>query len=127
MTRVKDDDKDEATERRLARLPPGIQALRGTMKTSFAYVTIKDRLPVILTRAIDALARSTDFCPEVPPIPIIALLSKLKYEMERDRVLEPFPSEPQWALWNAALTAIQEDGVDSWFSAPWLYSECAMV
>jgi hypothetical protein len=107
-------------------LPASVLPLRGTVKASFAYVTIKDRMPVILCRAIDSLSKSFDYCKESPPGPIIARLSKLKYEMERDKPYEGFEG-PHAEHWNGRLQELRRDGVGTWFQGPWLFAECAMV
>ncbi|KAJ3042475.1 hypothetical protein HDV00_007246 [Rhizophlyctis rosea] len=120
-------------------LPDGILPLRGSVTSSFAYTTIKDRMPVILTKAIDTLTRhlhdlhldegaaaqskKTEEAKEC-----ISTLSKLKYEMIRDRRV-PYVDDQDvdTDVWNSLIDALKERwGGDTWFSAPWLFVECLM-
>jgi len=57
---------------------------------------------------------------------IIEKVSKLKYEMGRDRQLESIPDdgEPGIALYNTELQALAQDKRNTWFTAPWLFAEC---
>ncbi len=64
--------------------------LTGSIIPSFAYTTIKDRLPIILTKAIDAVVQETFmYCEKEHPIQynecksIISQLTALKYEASR--------------------------------------------
>ncbi|MCJ1353227.1 MAG: hypothetical protein MMC33_003212 [Icmadophila ericetorum] len=54
---------------------------------------------------------------------IVETLAKLKYELQHDRKLTPLPDDgqPDIALYNLELEAL---GSPTWFSVPWLYSEC---
>ncbi|KND03902.1 uncharacterized protein SPPG_01355 [Spizellomyces punctatus DAOM BR117] len=118
---------------RLAELPPNVLPLRGEVKGSFAYVTVKDRLPVILTKAIDTLTRTlhaeTDDYPAEKTAEAkdcISQLSKLTYELQRDRPLDILrDSEEDAETWNFLLGAVAKDK-KTWFSAPWLFVECYM-
>lgn len=89
---------------------------------SFAYTTVKDRLPVILTRVIDYLCReklaiiahygedATDGLKEV-----IARLSQLKNEMQTNKpllllpALHPTPLHDDTELWNACIGSYCND------------------
>ncbi|PAV15637.1 hypothetical protein PNOK_0849500 [Pyrrhoderma noxium] len=57
---------------------------------------------------------------------IIEKVSKLKYEMARDRLLQPIPSdgEANVEVYNIALNHLLENDKNTWFTAPWLYAEC---
>ncbi|XP_045621100.2 damage-control phosphatase ARMT1 isoform X1 [Procambarus clarkii] len=109
---------------------------------SFAYLTVKDRLPVILTRVVDYLCREKDFigdsygkagqesCKEV-----IGRFSQLKNEIQTNKELIPIqshcePSSPydDSDIYNAQLEKyIRVNGVPpKWFTAPWLFVECYM-
>lgn len=99
--------------------------LRGADKQSFAYITLRDRLPVILTRVIDALARAGQNS-NSPPTAIISALSRLKYELCRDHKIKPFTGKDNHQ-WNLLLQDLAKTNSDSWYAAPWLFSETAMV
>ncbi|XP_054857650.1 damage-control phosphatase ARMT1 isoform X2 [Eublepharis macularius] len=110
--------------------------LSGKFKGSFAYDTIKDRLPQILTRVIDTLHRHrNEFFEEHGEKGIeaekkaIAYLSKLRNELQTDKLLIPLNDNlPDTALWNQYLEYQQNlsYGPPSWFKSPWLYVECYM-
>ncbi|KAL3423524.1 hypothetical protein PVAG01_05271 [Phlyctema vagabunda] len=96
-------------------------------KASFAYISARDRWPVILTGAIDdvhrAVSESTDETKTQEGKRIIEDLAKLKYELQHDRKLTPIPDDgkPDIAGYN---TELEKLGTPSWFNIPWLYAEC---
>ncbi|RDW60113.1 DUF89-domain-containing protein [Coleophoma crateriformis] len=86
-------------------------------KTSFAYISARDRWPVILTGAIDdvhrAVSESTDEEKRTEGKRIVEDLAKLN----------PLPDDgkPDIASYNKELEQL---GSPSWFNIPWLYAEC---
>nr|QZL12167.1 glutamate O-methyltransferase [Rhagovelia obesa] len=98
-------------------------------KRSFAYPTVTDRLPVILTSIIDVLVRdkndlSDDSKTETKAL--IGELSELKYIMQTGKVLNHFTSnEVDTELWNRDIERLEQQ-VDelTFYSAPWLFVEC---
>ncbi|KAI9784947.1 MAG: hypothetical protein M1839_001143 [Geoglossum umbratile] len=96
-------------------------------RTSFAYVTVRDRWPVILTSAIDDVHRATSASKDIEHSEegkrIVESLAKLKYELQHDRQLTPLPDdgEQDIARYNEELRAL---GSPTWFNVPWLYAEC---
>ena len=55
---------------------------------------------------------------------IVAKISKLKYEMARDRALELIEDkEPHAGVYNEELKKLEEDKRNTWFTAPWLFAE----
>ncbi|OJD14241.1 hypothetical protein AJ78_05399 [Emergomyces pasteurianus Ep9510] len=95
--------------------------------SSFAYVSARDRWPVILTSAIDDLSRTlfevSDNEQRKEGKDIVGKLAELKYELQHDRKLTPLESdgESDIAGYNKEL---EERGGLTWFNAPWLYTEC---
>lgn len=121
------------------RTPFGIP-LSGIYKRSFAYITIKDRLPVILTKIIDTLSRNKEDIAEkygenaVEEIKqITGFISKLKNEIATNKTLKPLRLLPdskdndaeQWNKYLIKRTEI-EGGTPTWFNTAWLYCECYM-
>ncbi|KAK8745668.1 hypothetical protein OTU49_000307 [Cherax quadricarinatus] len=121
---------------------PQPQPLSASHIGSFAYLTVKDRLPVILTRVVDYLYREKDSlgnnygkaaredCKKV-----IGRCSQLKNEMQTNKDLLPLQAHPDPSypyddanIWNRYLeNYIRVTGVaPKWFTAPWLYVECYM-
>ncbi|GAW01631.1 duf89 domain-containing protein [Lentinula edodes] len=116
-----------------------------TDKSGFSYETVVRRWPVILTGIVDQLHRENHDLHLVVQTPdddperkqhleakiaegkiIIEKISKLKYEMARDHVMEPIPSdgEPHVELYNTKLEELTRSSKNTWFTAPWLYAEC---
>ncbi|RAL60062.1 hypothetical protein DID88_000688 [Monilinia fructigena] len=95
-------------------------------KTSFAYISARDRWPVILTGAIDdvhrAVSESTGSKHEEGKR-IVEALAKLKYELQHDRKLTHIPDDGQPDIegYNKELEQLD---YPSWFNVPWLYAEC---
>ncbi|KAI0651281.1 DUF89 domain-containing protein [Trametes meyenii] len=112
-------------------------------RNSFAFETVLRRWPVILTGIIDniycrnhelgvSLASKTD--EEKAAIEevieegkkIIGLVGQVKYDMARDRVLEPIPEDGEALtdVYNHELKRLEEKKQNTWLTVPWLYSEC---
>ncbi|XP_019405616.1 PREDICTED: protein-glutamate O-methyltransferase isoform X1 [Crocodylus porosus] len=113
-------------------------SLSGRFKGSFAYFTIKDRLPQILTRVIDTLHRhKNEFFEKHGEKGVeaekraISFLSKLRNELQTDKPMIPLSDElPDTPIWNQYLeyqrNVSNGNGQPSWFQSPWLYVECYM-
>ncbi|GLH05280.1 Putative protein-glutamate O-methyltransferase [Gryllus bimaculatus] len=105
-------------------------------KRSFAYVTMKDRLPIILTQVIDHMSREkenivNEYGKEALEELKIAIgkISKLKNELQTNKpliLLEGNASDV--TIWNAFLKQLKdEEGNDPrWFHSAWLATECYM-
>ncbi|EEH06160.1 DUF89 domain-containing protein [Histoplasma capsulatum G186AR] len=95
--------------------------------SSFAYISARDRWPVILTGAIDDLSRTlfevTEDEKRKEGKIIVGKLAELKYELQHNRKLTPLEDdgESDIAIYNKEL---EERGGLVWFNAPWLYTEC---
>ncbi|KAI9677399.1 MAG: hypothetical protein M1817_006352 [Caeruleum heppii] len=100
---------------------------RTSDRTSFAYVSARDRWPVIITGAIDDLHRAVstekDADKQKEGKRIVEEIAKLKYELQHDRVLTPIADDGRAdvAGYNAELNQL---GPPTWFNAPWLFTEC---
>ncbi|XP_036727688.1 damage-control phosphatase ARMT1 isoform X3 [Balaenoptera musculus] len=106
---------------------------------SFAYLTVKDRLPQILTKAIDTLHRhKSEFFKKHGEKGLeaekkaISLLSKLRNELQTDKPIVPLVEKfVDTDLWNQYLEYQQSllnesNGKPRWFLSPWLFVECYM-
>lgn len=131
-------------------IPP---ALTAQDKSSFAYKTMKDRLPVIIVKTIDFFHRqrkelhkfggTIDYPNELQLTEIekdakevIAELSKLRKDLETNKptlLLERLNLEPDLEffnddieLWNRALedNKLNDGSLPRWFDSPWLLMEC---
>ncbi|XP_017045208.1 damage-control phosphatase ARMT1 [Drosophila ficusphila] len=110
--------------------------MSGHYKKSFAFFTLRSRLPVILTNVIDTLTRektelvaqfaSNDFeqaAREELKI-IIGLISRLKYELQTDKPFQNFTGEePDQELWNNFINSLPP-GERTFFKASSLHAEC---
>lgn len=116
-------------------VPPSLSA---KVVGSFAYLTVRDRMPTILTKVVDTIHRNKNkFFEEYGEEGIqaekqtIGLLSKLRNELQTDKpVLALADSLPDAESWNQYLQRQQgpqgaQESV-SWFQSPWLYVECYM-
>nr|XP_012136837.1 PREDICTED: UPF0364 protein C6orf211 homolog isoform X2 [Megachile rotundata] len=116
------------------------EQLRGIYKRSFAYITIKDRLPVILTKIIDTLSRNKESIAqkygenateEIKQI--VGFISKLKNQITTNKTLKPLRlltngednDAEEWNKYLLKRTEI-ENGTPVWFNTIWLYCECYM-
>ncbi|KAK1485400.1 hypothetical protein CTAM01_12615, partial [Colletotrichum tamarilloi] len=96
-------------------------------KTSFGWVTARERWPVIITQAIDDLYRSVtqtkDAEKEAEGKKIIEEIAKIKYEVQHDRALTPIEDDgyPDVSIYNEELKKL---GSPTWLNVPWLYTEC---
>ncbi|ORZ38915.1 hypothetical protein BCR44DRAFT_48559 [Catenaria anguillulae PL171] len=105
--------------------------LAGKHHGSFAFYTIRDRLPVILTRVINDVNQAV-FKLDHERLPdhhtegkaVIEALAGLRYQMQRDHPMRPLQdSMPDVEAWNGYLAAYHPEGVGH-FQAPWLTQEC---
>lgn len=94
-----------------------------------------DRLPRILTTRVDYLARAKEeIVEQYGPAAreelkeVIGNISKLKYELQTDKEFSPFEeTTPEFVRWNKFIEMIEGiGGKKSYFSTPWLYSECLL-
>ncbi|PUU75482.1 hypothetical protein B9Z19DRAFT_1110060 [Tuber borchii] len=96
-------------------------------KNSFAYVSARDRWPVILTQAVDDVFKHTsnseDGIRKQEGSKIVAQIAQLKYELQHDRTITPLEDDggDDIAGYNEELEKL---GNPRWFDAPWLFAEC---
>ncbi|CAD5224779.1 unnamed protein product [Bursaphelenchus okinawaensis] len=112
---------------------PGSGAERG----SFAYNSIKDRWPRILTKIIDQLHQKHDYMVKTygetgnsDVKDVIHQISRLRYLIATDKPLEYLDTEENdKAVWNDAIDSFKKklgEGNVSWYKTPWLFTECYM-
>ncbi|KFD73092.1 hypothetical protein M514_14996 [Trichuris suis] len=102
-------------------------------RSSFAYVTVKDRLPVILTKVIDTIHRHrhsliSKFGEEASEDVkrVISHLSELRYRLTTDKPLTLINSAlPDCQIWNKCLEGYKREVGEeaTWFTCPWLLCE----
>ncbi|CAH0598629.1 unnamed protein product [Chrysodeixis includens] len=102
--------------------------LQGTFKKSFAYFSLKDRLPVILTKIIDHLSRDGDKIRSANSASsedvnsFMQAVAKLKNDLVTNKSYDPLTVDtPEAKKWNEWI-ANQEH--DKYFNNIWLFSEC---
>ncbi|XP_039260003.2 damage-control phosphatase ARMT1-like [Styela clava] len=110
--------------------------LSARYKESFAYETVKDRMPVILTKAIDACHKQIEpyheKCGEKGAEDVkkvIGQMSKLRNELMTDKPFVELDDDLKDASeWNDCLNELKnsQDEKPSYFTSPWLFSECMM-
>ena len=112
-------------------------ALSAKYKSSFAYITIKDRLPVILSKIADSLYRNKEQIRDQygdegseELKALIGKISKLRNEVQTNKpILILTDSDSDVIDWNNYLKEETErsNGENpTWFNNPWLYVECYM-
>ncbi|KAK3092418.1 hypothetical protein FSP39_002588 [Pinctada imbricata] len=104
--------------------------------SSFAFKTIKDRLPVILSKIADTVYRSKvkvkeengeDGLEDLKAI--VGSISKLRNEVQTNKPVIPLVDDrSDTPVWNRYLTEVTErdQAPPKWFVSPWLYVECYM-
>jgi len=104
--------------------------LSARYKRSFGYYTVKERLPVILTQNQDYLSKEKDTIADGNEQTkndiksVQANISKLKYELQTDKVMDKFDGvETDRLKWNEFLSTLNDDD-NSYFKTTWLYAEC---
>lgn len=112
------------------------ESLSGKDKKSFAFLTIRDRLPDILTKVIDQfvkLASQERSNGEVEKADdakaIISKFSKLKNEMQTDKEILKLTDELEDVnIWNDFIDKmpilVEGKVKPTWYSAAWLSCEC---
>ncbi|XP_069824446.1 damage-control phosphatase ARMT1 [Dendropsophus ebraccatus] len=103
---------------------------------SFAYYTVKDRMPQILTKVIDTVHRNKHKFLEAhgeegieAEKKALSFFSKLRNEMQTNKPILPLSDQlPDTQIWNQYLdyqrTLLSDGDEPSWFRSPWLYVEC---
>lgn len=112
-------------------ITPRNASLSGFYKRSFAYFTIKERLPRIITQSIDILVRNKDDIGEEygedakrELKTVIGELSKLKYEIQTNKPMRNIESNASDVKsYNDYLT---QQPNKTYFTAIWLHAECYM-
>eukprot|EP00127_Corallochytrium_limacisporum_P001756 Clim_evm10s78 gene=Clim_evmTU10s78 len=132
----------------MSTLPP---PLRGSNKDCFAYETLRDRVPVILTKALDGMTRwahqQTDQQEKDRAKAATGRLSELKYQLQTNKAILPIEKfhpesgnldkhkgtvacmDKLRVISNEAITKYgsNEDGsIQGWLDAPWLLAECVL-
>lgn len=112
--------------------PPFNAPLKAQYKQGFAFYTMKERLPIILTQVIDQLSKDKeqivqhfgeDAREELKQA--IGEISKLKYELQTDKEFTPIATElGDEQVWNDFIAGLGND--NSYYSACWLYAETYM-
>lgn len=106
-------------------------ALSAKYKRTFAYYTIRKRLPIILTKIIDQTTRDKDELANIfngeetknDIYEVIANIAQLKYELQTNKALIPLNSEEaDKDVLNAFIKQLGEN--NTYFSTKWLYAEC---
>ena len=111
--------------------------LIGSKVGSFAYLTIKDRMPIILTQVVDTLHQEvSNINPELEGSNkkieegkgLIANLSEMRHQLMTDKALvflENGEDLDKWRQLFDKLAAARKE-TPSWYNVPWLFVECFM-
>nr|XP_037268438.1 uncharacterized protein LOC119159709 [Rhipicephalus microplus] len=112
---------------------PLLRPLSAKYKDSFAYETVRDRLPVILTKVIDTVFRDRMEIERVlgpeareETKQIVGRLARLRNEMVTNKPMTPVEDDFEDAeIWNNVLKEYtSKNGREPhWYEAPWLYIE----
>ncbi len=106
-------------------------ALTASDKSSFAYPTMKDRVPTILCKTIDILHRCRTERTEAEREEVkkvVESLAKLRYQLQTNKAFEKIADQgDDQTVWNDVLAKATESGggqAPKWFETTWLYAEC---
>lgn len=102
--------------------------LQGTFKKSFAYFSLKERIPVILTKIIDYLSRdggsikSANGASEEDLKNFMQSVVKLKNDLVTNKDYDPFTVDTanakKWNMW------IENQENKKYFNNTWMFTEC---
>ncbi|KAL1518126.1 hypothetical protein ABEB36_001798 [Hypothenemus hampei] len=104
-------------------------------KRSFAYHTVKNRMPIILTQLIDMLSRNKEMITQQfggdaseDLKTVIGEISKLKYEIQTNKPLAKLQTQDEdIKLYNNHIDKqATEEGETTYFNTIWLLTECYM-
>ncbi|KAM3968995.1 damage-control phosphatase ARMT1 [Aphomia sociella] len=102
--------------------------LQGTFKKSFAYYTLKERLPIILTKIIDYLSReaskikSANNANDEDVRGYIQYITKLKNDLVTNKKYDFLTVDtPEARRWNEWIQATENP---YYFTNVWVFSEC---
>lgn len=102
--------------------------LQGTFKKSFAYYSIKERLPVILTKIIDYLSRqgakikASNGASDEDIRGYMQYITKLKNDIITNKKYDLFQVDtPETRKWNEWLEKLQDS---YYFTNTWVFTEC---
>ncbi|CAB3397488.1 unnamed protein product [Caenorhabditis bovis] len=112
--------------------------LNGRREGTFAYITIKDRWPKIVTKIVDSLKRdmkqiTLDYGEEAEADvrSFMEVLSKLRYLIMTDKPLTNFyDNAPDATMWNELLDDLRDKDPQlecetlTWYRGDWLFVEC---
>ncbi|KAH7931630.1 hypothetical protein HPB52_025529 [Rhipicephalus sanguineus] len=112
---------------------PLLLPLSAKYKDSFAYKTVRDRLPVILTKVIDTVFRDRmDIERVLGPEAreetklVVGCLARLRNEMVTNKPMIPIEDDfEDTETWNSVLNeyTLKNGREPHWYEAPWLYIE----
>lgn len=120
-------------------LDPPVPKYMNSDPLSFAYPSVRERWPAILTQVIDDVHRTVSDLSSAEKDKlsegkaILSSLASLKYEMQHNRKLVPIDSDgaDDIRLYNEELQSRTEAEAESgngnaplWHDSEWLYSEC---
>ncbi|CAH1388658.1 unnamed protein product [Nezara viridula] len=112
---------------------PRNEKLSAKYKRSFAYPSMKDRVPVILSKLVDLLYREKQNIiniygegAEEELKTAIGEISQLKNHVQTGKPFEKFSSsDPDTDIWNADLEGFIKNGSKlNYYEAIWLFAEC---
>eukprot|EP00731_Ephydatia_muelleri_P036237 Em0221g2a len=124
----------------LAQTPgyPVAKRMSAKYEGTFAYVTLKERMPKVLTQVIDTIHREEksiysqfgeDGTDDVKRV--LSQLSELRYQLQTNKPMSSIESGEDVKEWKAAFDSIRkckrlQGSQPSWYSVSWLFAECFM-
>lgn len=111
------------------------EPLSASNREGFAFITLRDRLPIIITKVIDYLYRQRDHIASVNETDgkeelkaVTNSLAHLKNELQTDKSFTTLSYGDDKHIWNDYLNHVTLllGKTPTWFSTTWLYAECYM-